>query len=85
MTKMEAPFEELLDQLEHPVEAMLGDVELPWTISMGNRRNIPVASVSTMPAVFFSMLHHWDFSYGTDTWRLILLVSVTITFMIHVF
>ncbi|KAL0016230.1 hypothetical protein SO802_003299 [Lithocarpus litseifolius] len=53
MTKMEAPFEELLDQLEHPVDAMLGDVELPWTISVGNRRNIPVASVSTMPAVFF--------------------------------
>ena len=41
-------------------QLMLGDVELPWTISVGNRRNIPVASVSTMPTVFFSMLHHWD-------------------------
>ncbi|KAK7851043.1 udp-glycosyltransferase 87a1 [Quercus suber] len=60
MTKMEAPFEKLLDELEQPVDAMLGDVELLWTISVGNRRNIPVASVWTMPAVFFSMLHHWN-------------------------
>nr|POF00218.1 isoform 2 of udp-glycosyltransferase 87a2 [Quercus suber] len=60
MTKMEAPFEKLLDELEQPVDAMLGDVELLWTISVGNRRNIPVASVWTMPAVFFSMVHHWN-------------------------
>ena len=56
MTKME----ELLDRLQPPVDAMLGDVELLWMISVGNRRNIPVASVWTMLAVFFSMFHHWD-------------------------
>uniref|UniRef100_A0A2N9IP96 Glycosyltransferase n=1 Tax=Fagus sylvatica TaxID=28930 RepID=A0A2N9IP96_FAGSY len=60
MTKMEAPFEQLLDWLEPPVDAILGDVELMWAIGVGNRRNIPVASVWTMPAAFFSMLHHYD-------------------------
>uniref|UniRef100_A0A2N9G7K5 Uncharacterized protein n=1 Tax=Fagus sylvatica TaxID=28930 RepID=A0A2N9G7K5_FAGSY len=50
MTKMEAPFEQLLDRLEPPVDAILGDVELMWAIGVGNRRNIPVASVWTMPA-----------------------------------
>uniref|UniRef100_A0A2N9G9K2 Reverse transcriptase/retrotransposon-derived protein RNase H-like domain-containing protein n=1 Tax=Fagus sylvatica TaxID=28930 RepID=A0A2N9G9K2_FAGSY len=43
MTKMEAPFEQLLDRLEPPVDAILGDVELMWAIGVGNRRNIPVA------------------------------------------
>ncbi|GMY16786.1 isoform 2 of udp-glycosyltransferase 87a2 [Fagus crenata] len=41
MTKMEAPFEQLLDRLEPPVDAILGDVELMWVIGIGNRRNIP--------------------------------------------
>jgi len=59
MTKMEAPFERLLDQLEPPVHSILGDVELPWVIGVGNRRNITVASLWTMPATFFSMLHHF--------------------------
>ncbi|KAG2672991.1 hypothetical protein I3760_13G068500 [Carya illinoinensis] len=59
MTKMEAPFEELLDRLEPPVDTILGDVELLWVIGVGNRRNIAVASLWTMPATFFSMLHHY--------------------------
>ena len=50
MTKMEAPFEQLLDRLEPPVDAILGDVELMWVIGVGNRRNILVALVWTMPA-----------------------------------
>jgi hypothetical protein len=50
MTKMESPFEQLLDRLEPPVDAILGDVELMWVIGIGNRRNIPVASIWTMPA-----------------------------------
>lgn len=58
MTKMEDPFEKLLDQLEPPVRAIIGDVELRWPTAVGRRRNIPVASLWTMSASFFSMLHH---------------------------
>ncbi|KAK7300886.1 hypothetical protein RJT34_11737 [Clitoria ternatea] len=60
MTKMEAPFERLLDRLESPPNAILGDVELRWPIALANRRNIPVASFWTMSASFYSMLHHLD-------------------------
>ncbi|KAF5727312.1 hypothetical protein HS088_TW22G01005 [Tripterygium wilfordii] len=61
MTRIEAPFEELLDLLDPPaVSAILGDVELRWVIGVGNRRNIPVASVWTMSASLFSMLYHFD-------------------------
>ena len=65
MTKMEAPFEQLLDRLQPPVRAILGDVELPWVIGVGNRRNITVASLWTMPATFFSMLHHFHLFAGS--------------------
>ncbi|MBA0875323.1 hypothetical protein Goshw_029751 [Gossypium schwendimanii] len=57
MTKMEAPFEELLDTLELPVTAIIADTELKWAICMGNRRNFPVASLCTTSAKFFSVLH----------------------------
>ncbi|KAK8672478.1 hypothetical protein V6N13_110846 [Hibiscus sabdariffa] len=36
MTKMEAPFEELLDTLELPVTAIIADTELKWAITMEN-------------------------------------------------
>jgi len=60
MTKMEAPFEKLLDQLELPVNVIVGDVELRWPVDVGNRRNIPVASLWTMSASFYSMFHHLE-------------------------
>jgi len=60
ITKMEAPFEQLLDQLELPVNVIVGDVELRWPVDVGNRRNIPVASLWTMSASFYSMLHHLE-------------------------
>ena len=60
MTKMEAPFEELLDRLEPPVSAIVGCVELRWPVAVANRRNIPVAAFWTMSASFYSMLHHLD-------------------------
>lgn len=60
MTKMETPFERLLDQLELPITAIIGCVELRWPIAVANRRNIPVASFWTMSASFYSMLHHLD-------------------------
>jgi hypothetical protein len=58
MTKMEGPFEQLLDRLEPPVARILADFELQWPIGVGSRRKIPVASLWTMSASFFSLLHH---------------------------
>ncbi|KAF5446650.1 hypothetical protein F2P56_032261 [Juglans regia] len=59
-TKMEAPFEELLDRLEHPVTAIVADTYLVWAVEVGNRRNIPVASLMTMSATVFSVIHHLE-------------------------
>ncbi|KAG2672994.1 hypothetical protein I3760_13G068700 [Carya illinoinensis] len=59
-TKMEAPFEELLDRLKHPVSAIVADTYLVWAVEVGNRRNIPVASLMTMSATVFSVLHHLE-------------------------
>ena len=60
MTKMEAPFEKLLDQFELPVNVIVGDVELQWSVDVGNWRNVPVSAFWTMSATFYSMLHHLD-------------------------
>ncbi|CAI8585902.1 unnamed protein product [Vicia faba] len=60
MTKMEEPFERLLDQLVSPVDVIVGDVELRWPVAVANRRNILVAAFWTMSASFYSMLHHLD-------------------------
>ncbi|XP_022730828.1 UDP-glycosyltransferase 87A1-like [Durio zibethinus] len=66
MTKMEAPFEELLDSLQLPVTAVIADTELKWAIRIGNRRNFPVASLCTISATVFSILH----SIGlTENWH----------------
>ncbi|TYG88146.1 hypothetical protein ES288_A13G271900v1 [Gossypium darwinii] len=66
MTKMEAPFEELLDTLELPVTAIIADTELKWAICMGNRRNFRVASLCTTSAKFFSVLHSMRFPYSAN-------------------
>ncbi|TKY56526.1 UDP-glycosyltransferase 87A1 [Spatholobus suberectus] len=58
MTKMEAPFEQLLHRLEPPPTTIVSDTFLYWVVVVGNRRNIPVASFWTMSASFFSVLHH---------------------------
>ncbi|KAK9026281.1 hypothetical protein V6N11_039123 [Hibiscus sabdariffa] len=60
MTKMEAPFEKLLDRLELPVTAIIGDIEVRWSTGVGNQRNIPVALLWTMSASVFSMFHYFD-------------------------
>ncbi|KAJ4969856.1 hypothetical protein NE237_002955 [Protea cynaroides] len=53
MTKMEDPFEQLLDQLEIAATAIITDHYLKWAIAVANRRNIPVASLCTLsPSVF---------------------------------
>ncbi|CAN6468513.1 unnamed protein product [Victoria cruziana] len=59
-TKMEEPFEHLLDQLEPAVSAIVADYYLPWAVRVGNRRNIPVASLWPMAASVFSILYHSD-------------------------
>ncbi|KAK7821334.1 udp-glycosyltransferase 87a1 [Quercus suber] len=56
---MEAPFEQLLDRLEPPVARIIADFELQWSFGVGIRRNIPLASLWTMSASFFSSLHHY--------------------------
>ncbi|CAI0504166.1 unnamed protein product [Linum tenue] len=55
MTEMESPFEQLLDQLQPPATATIGDIEVRWAMGVGNRRNIPVAAFWTMSASFFSI------------------------------
>lgn len=58
MTKMEAPFEQLLDRLVPPPTIIVYDTFLFWVVGVGNWRNIPVASFWTMPASIFSVLLH---------------------------
>ncbi|OMO82906.1 UDP-glucuronosyl/UDP-glucosyltransferase [Corchorus capsularis] len=60
LTKMEAPFEELLDRLELPVTAIVSDTYVGWTVEVGKRRNIPVASFWTMSASVLSVFHHFN-------------------------
>ncbi|GAB2286079.1 hypothetical protein Dimus_020503 [Dionaea muscipula] len=59
-TKMEAPFEQLLDRLEPPPTAIVHDTFLMWVTGVGSRRNIPVASLFTMPASVFTVFFHFD-------------------------
>ncbi|CAL5189710.1 unnamed protein product [Lathyrus oleraceus] len=59
MTKMEEPFEELINLLGHPPSTIVYDTILYWVVGVGNRRNIPVASFCTLSASVFSIfLHH---------------------------
>ncbi|RWR76042.1 LOW QUALITY PROTEIN: UDP-glycosyltransferase 87A1 [Cinnamomum micranthum f. kanehirae] len=58
-SKMEGPFEELVDQLELPVGFIVADTFLSWAPEFGNRRNIPVASFWPMAASTFSV--RWNF------------------------
>ncbi|KAE9463611.1 hypothetical protein C3L33_04466, partial [Rhododendron williamsianum] len=60
-TKLEEPFEWLLDRLEPPEPGVIiYDTEMPWVVGVGNRRDIPVASLWTMPASVFTVFHHFD-------------------------
>ncbi|MCL7024504.1 hypothetical protein MKW94_009296, partial [Papaver nudicaule] len=61
-TKMEAPVEQLMDklELESPVTAIIADTYVPFMVSVGSRRNIPVVSLWTMSPSVFSILYHFD-------------------------
>ncbi|KAM1602225.1 hypothetical protein ACFX1Z_028960 [Malus domestica] len=58
-TKMEEPFELLLDQLEQTPSLIVADTALHWAVAVGNRRNIPSASFWPMSASFFSLFQHF--------------------------
>ncbi|XP_058190767.1 UDP-glycosyltransferase 87A1-like [Rhododendron vialii] len=60
LTKIEEPFEGILDRLEAPVDVIVADTFLPWAVDVGRRRNIPVASFWPMPVTVFSMFYHFD-------------------------
>ncbi|KAI7982557.1 UDP-glycosyltransferase 87A1 [Camellia lanceoleosa] len=60
MTKMEEPFERLLDRLDTPATVIVADAFLNWAVEVGNRRNIPVASLWPMPASVYSLMYHFD-------------------------
>ncbi|KAJ1384533.1 UDP-glucuronosyl/UDP-glucosyltransferase [Sesbania bispinosa] len=47
MTKMEAPFEQLLDRLQPSPTFIIYDAFLFWAVGVGNCRNIPVAAFWT--------------------------------------
>ncbi|KAJ7964255.1 UDP-glycosyltransferase [Quillaja saponaria] len=64
MTKMEAPFENILDRLQPPPTLILSDTFLFWAVAVGNRRNIPVASFWPMSASVFSVFQHFDLFEG---------------------
>ncbi|XVF20373.1 hypothetical protein REPUB_Repub11eG0192600 [Reevesia pubescens] len=58
-TKMEAPVECLLNKLDPPATLIMADTYLFWAVSIGNRRNIPVASFWPMSAMYFSVYHNF--------------------------
>ncbi|CAM0954873.1 unnamed protein product [Alopecurus aequalis] len=58
-TRMEAPFERLLDRLDPPT-AIVADTFLPWAVCVGNRRGVPVCILSPLNATMFSLHYHFD-------------------------
>lgn len=59
-TKLQDPFVRLLDRLDPPPTAIIYDTYLSWVVGVGNRRNIPVASLFTMSASVFTVFFHFD-------------------------
>jgi hypothetical protein len=59
VTKMEDPFEKLLDRLEPPPSVIIHDSYLFWVVRVANMRNVPVASFWPMSASFFLVLKHY--------------------------
>ncbi|CAJ1970680.1 unnamed protein product [Sphenostylis stenocarpa] len=59
MTKMEAPFEDLLSRLHAPPTVIIYDTFLFWVVRVANARNIPVASFWPMSTSIFAVLKHY--------------------------
>uniref|UniRef100_A0A2N9FHT3 UDP-glycosyltransferases domain-containing protein n=1 Tax=Fagus sylvatica TaxID=28930 RepID=A0A2N9FHT3_FAGSY len=60
MTKLEAPFERLLDRLEPSATVILADTFLFWAVGVGHRRNISVASFWPLAASVFTVFQHFN-------------------------
>ncbi|CAI9107059.1 OLC1v1006334C1 [Oldenlandia corymbosa var. corymbosa] len=61
MTKMEAPVEELLDQLEPPKpKVIIYDTFLKWVLGVAHRRSIPAASFWPMSATYLTVMYHFQ-------------------------
>lgn len=58
-TRMEAPFERLLDKLREPT-AIVADTFVPWAVGVGNRRGVPVCVFSPLSATMLSVHYHLD-------------------------
>ncbi|KAJ8635499.1 hypothetical protein MRB53_009766 [Persea americana] len=59
-TKMEAPFERLLEGLEPKVSCIVADTYMPWAVTVGRRWNVAVASLWPMAPSMFSISYHLD-------------------------
>ncbi|XP_074311845.1 UDP-glycosyltransferase 87A1-like [Silene latifolia] len=59
-TKLQDPFEQLLDSLQQPPSAIIYDSYLSWPVDVGIRRNIPLAAFFTMSASCLTMFFHFD-------------------------
>ncbi|ESQ51537.1 hypothetical protein EUTSA_v10016980mg [Eutrema salsugineum] len=60
-TRLEDPFERLLDRLiSPPPTVIIADTNVVWAVRVGARRNIPVASLWTWSATIFSLFLHSD-------------------------
>ncbi|KAL0417468.1 UNVERIFIED_CONTAM: UDP-glycosyltransferase 87A2 [Sesamum radiatum] len=61
MTKMEEPFDLLLDELRLPPPVfIIADGFLPWAAEVAGRRNIPLAYLWPMSASVYTVFHHVD-------------------------
>ncbi|KAL0459913.1 UNVERIFIED_CONTAM: UDP-glycosyltransferase 87A1 [Sesamum latifolium] len=62
LTKMEEPFERLLDEFSclPPPTVIIADAFLPWAAEVAGRRKIPLASLWTMSASVYTVFYHFD-------------------------
>ncbi|XP_074267545.1 UDP-glycosyltransferase 87A2-like [Silene latifolia] len=60
LINLEDPFDQLLDQLHPPASFIIYDSFLAWAVSVGSRRNIPVAAFFTISASFATVFVHFD-------------------------
>jgi hypothetical protein len=63
-TRMEAPFERLLDQLlAAPLApaaiAIVADMFVPWTVAVGARRGVPVCVICPLSATMFAVQYNF--------------------------
>ncbi|XP_047983248.1 UDP-glycosyltransferase 87A1-like [Salvia hispanica] len=61
LTKMQAPFEQLLDGGSlPPPDFIIGDAFLSWVHEVSTKRNIPSAHMWTMSAAVYTVFYHFD-------------------------